>query len=433
MRFLFFLPSWKHGGEDVIGMVLIPDIIFYILIFFAVYVQVFFLVTFLENRKKIVIRNGKIKLSHYPAVTIVVPCWNEEKTVYKTIRSLLNLNYPKDKVKVFLVDDGSTDGTWNIISRFARYPNIKIFHKENGGKYTALNLGLEHMETDFFGGLDADSYVDPESLTRLMSYFEKDPSIMAVAPSVVVPSSRNLIQDAQKAEYHMGVYTKKMLGFLGAINVTPGPLTIFRKKVFDDLGPYRHGHNTEDMEIAYRMQKNDYKIEHCNDAYVYTNTPTTVKKLYRQRLRWIYGFINNTIDYRNVLFRKKYGNFSFFTLPTGIVSILIVSYLFGRIIYNLGDFLYSKITVWNTLGWHFVVQTSSLDLFFFNARSSIFLIICIYSLVIFAIIFGRKMIEGKWAFSFNVIYFLLIFRVLAPFWLFKAVYNTILRRKPSWR
>ena len=171
-------------------------------------------------------------------------------------------------------------------------------------------MALENTETEFFGGLDADSYADPESLIRIMSYFQKDPSIMAVAPSVTVYDPKNMIQNAQKAEYHMGVYLKKMLDFLGAINVTPGPLTIFRKKVFDDLGYYRHGHNTEDMEIAYRMQKNRYKIEHCNDAYIYTSAPMTVKKLYKQRLRWIYGFINNTLDYRDVLFKKKYGNFA---------------------------------------------------------------------------------------------------------------------------
>ncbi len=424
-------------------MASVPNIIFYILVFLSVYVQVFFLLTFLENRKKIIIRNGEIKLTKYPAVTIVVPSWNEEQTVYRTVRSLLDLNYPKDKLKIFLVDDGSTDGTWNILRKFEKparpngrsggYPNIKIFQKENGGKYTALNLGLEHAETDFFGCLDADSYAEPESLVRLMSYFEKDPSIMAVAPSVTVDNPKNFIQNAQKAEYHMGVYTKKMLGFLGAINVTPGPLTIFRKKVFDDLGPYTHGHNTEDMEIAYRMQKNDYKIEHCNDAFVYTNTPTTIKKLYKQRLRWIYGFINNTIDYRDVLFKKKYGNFALFTLPTGIVSILAVSYLFGRIIYNLGDFLYSKIIQFNTTGFNFSVKNSSLDLFFINTNSALFLVAFIYSLVIFAIIFGRKMAEGKWTFSFNMFYFLILFRILAPFWFLKAVLNTLLKRKPAWR
>ena len=409
------------------------DFIFYILIFLSVYTQVFFFVTFLENRKKIVIRNGKITLETYPAVTIVVPIFNEEGTVEKTVQSLLNLNYPKDKLKIFLVDDGSIDDTWNVINKFKDYPNIKIFHKENGGKFTALNLGLEHCETDFFGGLDADSFADPESLVRIMSYFEKDSKIMAVAPSVIISSSKNIIKNAQKAEYNMGVYFKKMLGFLGAINVTPGPMTIFKKKVFDDLGYYRHGHNTEDMEIAYRMQKNHYKIELCNDGYVYTNTPGTAKKLYKQRLRWIYGFINNTIDYRSVLFKKKYGNFAIFTLPMGIISILSVSYLFGRIVYNLGDFVYLKIIQFKVVGFHFSVKNLNFDTFFINTQSFVFLIFSVYFLVIFAMIFGRKMVEGKWGLSLGMLYFFPIFTIIAPFWLMRAVYNTILQRKPAWR
>lgn len=414
-------------------MALIPNIIFYVLIFLSVYAQVFFLVTFLENRKKIVIRNGKTKLNKYKTVTIVVPCWNEERTVYKTIRSLLALNYPQDKLKIFLIDDGSTDGTWNIIRKFEKYPNIKIFQKENGGKYTALNLGLEHSETDFFGALDADTIADPESLIRIISYFAGDKNIMAVVPSVTVYNPKNFIQNIQEAEYHMGVYTKKMLSFLGAINVVPGPLTIFRRKVFDDLGPYQHGHNTEDMEIAYRMQKNNYKIEHCNDAFVYTNTPSTIMKLYKQRLRWVYGFINNTIDYRDVLLKKKYGNFSLFTLPTGVISILALSYLFGKVIYDLINFLHLKFITFNTIGWNLSIKNNNFDLFFINTNSYVFLFFLIYLLVIFGIIFGRRMSKGKWVLSFNMIYFLVVFRFLAPFWFLKAMYNTILKRKPAWR
>ena len=409
------------------------DVIFYVLIFLSVYVQVFFFVTFLENRKKIIIRDKKITLEFYPAVTITVPCWNEEKTVGKTVRSLLNLNYPKDKLQIFLIDDGSTDDTWKVINKFAGCPNTKIFHKENGGKFSALNLGLQNTKTDFLGGLDADSFADPESLVRIMSYFGKDPSIMAVAPSVIVSNSKNIVQNAQKAEYSMGVYLKKMLCFLGAINVTPGPMTIFRKKVFDDLGGYRHGHNTEDMEIAYRMQKNNYKIEYCNDAYVYTNTPTTIKKLYRQRLRWIYGFINNTIDYKNVFLRKKYGNFAIFTLPMGVISILSVSYLFGRIVYKIGDFIYFKIIQFKTIGFNFNFQPSDFDPFFISTQSFMFLFFSIYFLIIFAMVFGRRMIEGKWSLSLGMLYFFPIFIVVAPFWLIKAVFNTILQRKPVWR
>ena len=414
-------------------MTSIGDAIFYILIFLSVYVQVFFLLTLFENRKKITIRTEKTILTKYPKITITVPCWNEEKTVYKTVRSLLNMNYPKDKLQIFLVDDGSTDGTLSALNKFSHYSNVKIFHQENGGKYTALNLGLGNADSEFFGCLDADSFADPEAIARMMSYFENDPSIMAVAPSVVVGNADNFVQHAQKAEYSMGVYLKKMLGFLGAINVTPGPLTIFRKKVFDDLGPYRHGHNTEDMEIAYRMQKNHYKIEHCNDAFVYTNAPKSIKKLYKQRLRWIYGFINNTLDYKSVLFRQQYGNFSLFTLPMGIISIFSVSYLFGRIAYNFGHFIYSKIIQLQIAGFNFNISSFHFDPFFINIHSVTLLVFMIYALVIFSIILGRKMIQEKNTFSFRMLYFFPVFTLIAPFWIMNAVCNTILSRKPAWR
>lgn len=414
-------------------MTSVSEIIFYSLTFMSVYVQVFFLITFFENRKKIVVRNGSIELKNYPKVTVIVPSWNEEKTIDKTVYSLLDLNYPKDQLKIFLIDDGSTDKTRDVIQKFSEFPNVKIFHKENGGKHTALNLGLENIETDFVGCLDADSVADRESLIRIMSYFEKDPSVMAVAPSIVAVNSKNIIQHAQEIEYEMSIYIKKMLGLVGGIHVTPGPLTIFRKKVFDDLGPYRHAHNTEDMEIAYRMQKNYYKIEQCNDAYVYTGTPSTVVKLYKQRLRWIYGFINNTIDYRNILFRKKYGNFSIFTVPSGVLSVFAASYLFGKMIYNLGNFLMSKFIEYETIGFTFNFDSDFLDPFFINTQSLSFISILLFAMIIFSIILGKKMIDGKWKFSLNILYFIVIFSIIGPFWLLKAVYNTLLSRKPAWR
>lgn len=406
---------------------------FYVLVFLSMYVQVFFLFTLFENRKKIIIRSGAIELDHYPAVTIVVPGWNEEKTIGKTVESILALNYPKDKLKLILVDDGSTDGTWEAMSKFSSLPNIRLFRKENGGKYTALNLALEHTDTDFFGCLDADSFVDREALVRIMSYFAKDALAMAVVPSVIVHEPKNFIQTAQKAEYNMGVYSKKILGFLGAINVTPGPFTIFRKKVFDDLGPYKHAHNTEDMEIAYRMQRHGYKIDHCNDAFVHTNTPTTLRKLYRQRLRWNYGFLNNTIDYRDLIFKGKYGNFALFTLPVGLLSILSICVLFGRILWNIGDFLYQKFLVYQTVGFEYPAHAFNFDFFFINTQAYMLLNIMIYSSVVFAILFGSRMVENKWRMSKEVLYFLPVFSLIAPFWFLKALWNTILNKTPMWK
>lgn len=409
------------------------NIIFYILVFLSLYVQVFLFITFLEDRKKILVRKGSINLKEYPAVTVIVPCWNEEKTIYKTVNSILHLNYPQDKVRIFLVDDGSTDGTFSVMKKFENYKNVKIFQKENGGKYTALNLGLSYADTPFVGCLDADSAADPEALVRIMSYFEKDPTVMAVAPSIIVQKSENIIQSAQEVEYHMSIFIKKMLGLLGAIHVTPGPLSMFRKKVFDDLGVYRHAHNTEDMEMAFRMQKNHYKIEHCNDAYIYTNTPRTIPKLFRQRLRWIYGFINNTIDYKSLLFKKKYGNFSLFTIPAALVSILSVGYLFGKVIYNVGHFIYSKVLEFQAVGFTTKIPLNKFDLFFINTHSPIFIILVVYILVVASIVLGQNMVKGKWRISLDVISFFIIFGLVGPLWLLKAVYHTLVSRMPSWR
>ncbi len=414
-------------------MASVSDVIFYVLAFMAAYAQLFLLITFFENRKTLSAKEDAVELSRYPSVTVIVPCWNEERTVSRTVHSLFNLNYPKNKVKIILVDDGSTDNTWRIISSYAKFPNVKVFRKGNGGKHTALNLGLEHTDTEFIGCLDADSEADPESLVRLMSFFEKKPELMAVTPSIVVRRAGNAVERAQKAEYYMSnVFVKKMQAFLGAIHVTPGPLTIFRKKVFEDLGPYRYAHNTEDMEIAYRMQQNHYPIEQCHNAFVFTGTPPSIKKLYKQRLRWIYGFINNTIDYRKTLFRRKYGNFALFTVPSGILALVASSYIFGRMIWAMAEMVSSKLMEYQTVGLKLAPQP--IDLFFFNTQSTLFIGVFITVLVFVTVFLGYKMAEGKGVvFSMDVVYFFLIFSFIAPFWLLQALLNTAMARKPSWR
>jgi len=405
--------------------------IIYFLTFLSVYVQVFFLITFLEKRKNILIRTDSIELDEYLGVTIIVPCYNEEKTINVTIDSLLHLDYPKEKLQIFIIDDGSKDNTWNVIQKFTKYENIKVFHKQNGGKYTALNLGLEKVETPFIGCLDSDSFVDSQALKRIMTYF-LDKETMAVAPSIIVDKPKNILQGAQKAEYDMSVYNKKMLAFLGGIHVTPGPFSIFRKKVFEDLGPYRHAHNTEDQEIALRMQEHHYKIEHCPDAYVYTIAPNTVKKLYRQRLRWIYGFIRNAIDYRRLLFKKKYGTIAFFTLPSGIISVLSVIFLFIMLSFNLINFVSRKIMQIRAVGFSNTFSGFNFDFFFFDTKTIVFISIILYTSIIISLLVGRSIIEGKPRISFDIFYFMIIYSVIAPFWIFKALINAARSKESSW-
>jgi len=408
-------------------------IVFYIFSFLALYVQIFFLVTFLQKRKQIVHHPDDIELKRYPTVTVMVPCYNEENTIVKTVKSLMSLDYPMDKLSIFLIDDGSRDNTWNIIKQYENYPNIRIFHKENGGKHTALNLGLEHLTSEFVGCLDADSFVHPQALKRILASFETSPETMAIAPSIVVFNPKNIIQTAQKVEYDMAIYTKKMLGFMGGIHVTPGPFSIFRKKVFDDLGPYRKAHNTEDQEIALRMQEHGYKIDHCPDAYVYTMSPNSVVKLYRQRLRWIYGFIKNLIDYRRLLFKKKYGTVALFTLPSGMISIFGVIFLFSTVVYNFFKFLHTQYIKISTVGFSGKYDyTFHFDWFFVNTKAVLFLSIILYILVIISVMIGRSLSEEKKGFSFTIIYFFIIYSIVAPFWMLRAIYNAIRSKESSW-
>lgn len=408
-------------------------VVFYVFSFISVYVQIFFLVTFFEKRRHIVHNPDKLELKNYGTVTITIPCYNEEATIDKTVRSLLALDYPKDKIKIYLIDDGSTDSTWNILKSFEDGINIFALKKENGGKHTALNLALEHTNSEFFGCLDSDSFVHPQALKRILKYFENDPKTMAVAPSIIVYNPKNIIQYAQKVEYDMSIYTKKMLGFMGGIHVTPGPFSIFKKKVFDELGVYRKAHNTEDQEIALRMQENGYKIDHCPDAYVYTSAPNSVAKLYRQRLRWIYGFIKNLIDYRRLLFKKEYGTVALFTLPSGLISIIGVIFLAVNIFGNIVKFIYNKIIEIQTIGFsQFFSFHYKFDWFFVNTKAALFLSVILYILVIVSVLIGRKMAEGKSRFSLSIFYFVIIYSVIAPFWMLRAIYNAIISKESSW-
>ncbi len=408
-------------------------VIFYIFSFISVYVQIFFLVTFLEKRKSIKWSPEKIDLDNYPTVTIAVPCYNEQGAIAKTVNSLLALDYPKDKLTIYLMDDGSTDNSWEIMKTFEHYPNIRIFHKENGGKHTALNLALEHTTSEFFGCLDADSFVHHQALKRILKYFENDPKNMAVVPSIIIYDPKNIIQTIQKVEYDMSIYVKKTLGLMGGMQVTPGPLSTFRKKVFDELGHYRKAHNTEDQEMALRMQEKGYKIDYCPDAFVYTSAPNSVVKLYRQRLRWIYGFIKNTVDYRRILFRKKYGPVALFTLPSGIIAITGMIFIFFTIVYNLINFVTNKIIELRIVGFNnFFSFNYHFEWFFVSTKAVLFFSVILYILVMISLLIGRKLSTGRANLSISLFYYIIIFSVIAPFWMLRAVYNAIVSKESSW-
>lgn len=372
------------------------------------------------------------KEEDYPGVTVVVPAYNEGESVAKTVESLLKLNYPKDKLNLILVDDGSKDNTWEVMKRYENHPQIKIFKKENGGKFSAQNLALENTTTPFLGCLDADSTVHPEALNRIMYYFKEDEEIMAVAPTIVSSQETNIVQKAQRTEYEMQIYMKKMMSLVNAIHVTPGPFSIFRKKVFEKIGPYRHAHTTEDIEIALRMQKHHMKIENAPDSFVYTNTPKTIKALYKQRKRWMYGFIQNAIDYRSILFKKKYGNIGFINLPLNLFLMSSVLLLIASLLYSLYNYVKSQSLTISAIGINFEAYKINLDPFFINTSALLFIAVLLWALIFFSLFVSHKILYGKSKIGWSVIWFFILYTIVAPFWLIKAMINAVRNYEASW-
>ncbi len=415
-------------------MMTVSQIILSVSLFISLFFEIFVLITFFETKEELKREEEflKKKIEHYPSVTIIVPGFNEGETVTATVKSLLSLDYPKEKLYLMLVDDGSTDNTFEVMNRFKNHPQIQIFRKENGGKHSALNFALEKIDTDLVGCLDADSFVSTNALKLMVPLF-LDKATMAVTPSIKVQEETNILQKIQKIEYNWGIFFRRMLSSMGAMYVTPGPFSIFRTKVFRDLGGYRHAHHTEDMEMALRMQKNHYKIVNSVNAHVYTITPKKFKNLFKQRTRWTYGFLNNVIDYKEMFFNKKYGHIGFFILPIASISILSCLYAAGMLIWHLGQNFMDMINRFNAVGFSPKFPNFHLDWFFWSTSITTFLVITAVAINIALLIMSAKMAKEKSLIGKPLLYYLAIYALIVPTWIAKATYSTLFSKEISWR
>ncbi len=412
----------------------ITNLITYMFLFISLNFDVFLLMSYFQRREDIKKEEEMSArgVKKYPSVTIIVPCWNEEKTVVKTIHSLLNLNYPKDKLKIMIVDDGSKDNTWQVVQKFKNHPQIELHTKENGGKYTALNYGLSKLTTDLVGCLDADSYVHKDTLKKIVYYFQ-DKETMAVAPSIKLWEPKSFLQLLQKIEYGFGIFTRKMFQYMNAIYITPGPFSIFRREVFEKIGPYKHAHNTEDIEIALRMQKNGMKIMHAHNAFVYTVPPNTIKKLLKQRVRWSHGFIQNAKDYRYMFFRRQYGNVGMFVLPMAAISIVSVIFVSSISAWTIIRKIIDQYVIFRTVGLNLHWPNFNFEWFYINTQILTLLGLATGIGTIAFIVISKKMSEGKLDLGMDLIYYLSLYMFIAPIWILKAAFNAVFNINTTWR
>lgn len=400
----------------------------YICLFFALYFEVFLLISFLEKRPS---AKTAAAPKRYPTVSIVVPCYNEEKTIASTLESLLALTYPKDKLDIIVVDDGSRDTTAAIARRYVG-PQVTLIQKENGGKYTALNLGIAHSKAELVGCLDADSFAAPDALLEVVKRFEQDESVAGIMPAMRVYQPRNLLERMQAVEYAFGVFFKKMFDNLSAISVLPGPFSFYRRDVFDTIGPFRHAHNTEDMEIAFRMHLHGLKIVNAHTALVHTTVPTTVRALLKQRVRWSQGFLENSRDYRRMYFNPRYGNFGMLVLPFGLFAFFAGLYTAGYALWSIASSVASRaLDMWATrIPPH--LEFPQFELFYLNTSMMTFTIIAVLGLTVLTIMIGKRLAETRIS-PLSLVSYFALFGFIAPVWLAHAVWNAARSQPSTWR
>jgi len=294
------------------------DILNYSVAFFTIYTTVFFLLLFFKYKKDYYV-TPKWSGAR-PLVSIVIPAYNEEKYIKKCLDSILALDYPREKLDVIVVDDGSTDRTAVVAKEYEKY-GVRVFSKRNAGKGAALNYGIERARGEFIATMDADSYVTPKVIKALLPYFE-DHEVMAVTPAVKIAPSNSAIREFQRIEYLMILFSRKLLSYLDSVPVTPGPFSIFRASVFKEVGGFDEHNLVEDQEIAMRIQQHNYKIRSSvsDDSTVYTEPPDNIGDLLRQRVRWQRGGIRNYWKYRFMI-KPEFGNYGMFFIPLNFATL----------------------------------------------------------------------------------------------------------------
>jgi len=401
-------------------------ILIYIISYFGLFTAIFFLLTLFENLHRL--KNPKPK--KIPSVTLIVPAYNEEKTIEKTIKSLLALNYPKDKLKIVIVDDGSKDNTYKISKKYEG-KNLKVCTKENGGKGSALNYAIKRSRTEFIGGLDADSFVTRNALKKIVGYFD-NPKVMAVTPSLKVYKPKNFLQKIQMMEYLAGVFLRKIFAFLDSIHVTPGPFTIYRRSFFEKYGYFDEDNITEDIEIALRIQKHNFLIENSADAEVFTVAPAKFTELLKQRVRWYVGFIQNVKKYTS-LFGRQHGHLGSFILPVAFISALLVIIVLFYAAFRFVSNAFQNIMNYYLVGFDFkTLMQFKIDLFFLNLNAMTVLAVFCLLFSISMIYFAKKISNEKSKIRYSYVMYLFFYWLLFGFWWVIACSYQIFGKKVTW-
>lgn len=231
------------------------------------------------------------QLESFPMVSILVPCHNEAAVIKETVSHLLQLDYPHYEVVV--VDDGSTDGTPELLNLLMQeLPFRTVFLKRNAGKPTALNTGLLACRGQIIMTVDADAILDEKALHWIVWHFIKFPRVGAVTANPRVRNRTTLLAKIQTAEYSSIIgLIKRTQRILGKIMTVSGVATAFRLRALVDVGLWDFDMITDDINMTWKLEKKFWDIRYEPNALCWMLAPETLGGLWKQRKRWSQGGI----------------------------------------------------------------------------------------------------------------------------------------------
>lgn len=260
-------------------------------------------------------RNRVYDTTYTPPVSVIIAAYNEARVINKTIATLLSSNYPD--LDILVVDDGSKDDTAGVVTAaYGRDPRVTVIAKPNGGKASALNLGIKQCRGEVIVALDADTVFDPETITKLVRHFA-DPAIGAVSGNVKVGNRNNPLTIWQAVEYITSQnFDRRAFDLLNCITVVPGAVGAWRKDAVILAGLYSSQTLAEDTDLTFKIRKLGYRIVTDNTALAYTEAPDSLRDLAKQRFRWAFGTLQCLWKHRAALLNPRYGAFGTIAMPS---------------------------------------------------------------------------------------------------------------------
>ena len=254
-----------------------------------------------------------------PRVAVLIPAYNEEKVIVRTIRSVMMSNYKN--IRVVVIDDGSKDNTYQ--AAIDAYPvdiasgRLTVLTKPNGGKADALNYGLSKIKEEIYVGIDADGVIAHDAISNLVCHFA-DPKIGAVAGNAKVGNRVNLWTRWQALEYITSQnFERRALDLFDVVMVVPGAIGAWRTRAVKEGGGYHTNTVAEDADLTMNLLEQGYSVIYEDRALAFTEAPVDMNGLMRQRFRWSFGILQAVFKHLGAI--KKRRAMGLFALPNTII------------------------------------------------------------------------------------------------------------------